>query len=119
MKFATEVSTQKVRQISFLYVNYNPSPTQSKNLNAISQIQFIVHPQKGEGVKNADLIKIHNFCLKHFLQCRFKKNNKNNVCDAVSLFYTLYEGVSKSFWTGCLKRELHMVQLSGTRCSCI
>jgi hypothetical protein len=30
-----------------------------------------------------------------------------------------YEGVSKSFQTGCLERELQMVQLSATRCSCI
>jgi hypothetical protein len=30
-----------------------------------------------------------------------------------------YERVSKSFRTGCLKRELQMVQLSATRCSCI
>jgi hypothetical protein len=30
-----------------------------------------------------------------------------------------YEGVSKSFRTGCLDRELQMVQLSATRCSCI
>jgi hypothetical protein len=29
------------------------------------------------------------------------------------------EGVSKSFRTGCLERELQMVQLSATRCSCI
>jgi hypothetical protein len=32
-------------------------------------------------------------------------------------FYT-HDGVSKSFRTGCLKRELQMVQLSATRCSC-
>jgi hypothetical protein len=31
----------------------------------------------------------------------------------------LYEGVSKSFWTGRLEQELQMVQLSATRCSCI
>jgi hypothetical protein len=31
----------------------------------------------------------------------------------------LYEGVSKSFRTGRLERELRMVQLSATRCSCI
>jgi hypothetical protein len=31
----------------------------------------------------------------------------------------LYEGVSKSFWTGHLEWELQMVQLSATRCSCI
>jgi hypothetical protein len=30
-----------------------------------------------------------------------------------------YEGVSKSFRTGRLARELQMVQLSATRCSCI
>jgi hypothetical protein len=32
---------------------------------------------------------------------------------------TAYEGVSKSFRTGCLVREPQMVQLSATRCSCI
>jgi len=30
-----------------------------------------------------------------------------------------YEGVSKSFRTGCLERELQMMQLSAARCSCI
>jgi hypothetical protein len=30
-----------------------------------------------------------------------------------------YEGVSKSFRTGLLERELQMVQLSATRCSFI
>jgi hypothetical protein len=30
-----------------------------------------------------------------------------------------HEGVSKSFRTGRLERELQMVQLSATRCSCI
>jgi hypothetical protein len=32
---------------------------------------------------------------------------------------TIYEGVSKSFWTGRLDQELQVVQLSATRCSCI
>jgi hypothetical protein len=32
---------------------------------------------------------------------------------------TNYEGVSKSFRTGRLERELQMVQVSATRCSCI
>jgi hypothetical protein len=32
---------------------------------------------------------------------------------------TTYEGVSKNFRTGRLERELKMVQLSDTRCSCI
>jgi uncharacterized membrane protein len=31
----------------------------------------------------------------------------------------VYEGVSKSFRTGCVERELQMVQLSATMCSCI
>jgi hypothetical protein len=34
-------------------------------------------------------------------------------------FEARYEGVSKSFRTGRLERELQMVQLSATRCSCI
>jgi hypothetical protein len=38
---------------------------------------------------------------------------KQPECEAV------YEGVSKSFWTGHLEQELQMVQLSATRCSCI
>jgi hypothetical protein len=28
-------------------------------------------------------------------------------------------GVTKSLWTGRLERELQMVQLSATKCSCI
>jgi hypothetical protein len=31
----------------------------------------------------------------------------------------MYEGVSKNFRIGLLERELQMVQLSATRCSCI
>jgi hypothetical protein len=31
----------------------------------------------------------------------------------------MYEGVSRSFWTGRLEQELQMVQLSATRCCCI
>jgi hypothetical protein len=31
----------------------------------------------------------------------------------------MYEGVSRSFGTGRLERELQMVWLSATRCSCI
>jgi hypothetical protein len=36
-----------------------------------------------------------------------------------TLLTMTYEGVSKSFGTGRLERELQMVQLSATRCSCI
>jgi hypothetical protein len=43
-----------------------------------------------------------------------------NQKEQISLeFYIRYEGVSKSFRTGRLERELQMVQLSATRCSCI
>jgi hypothetical protein len=35
------------------------------------------------------------------------------------LSFTKYEGVSKSFRTDRLERELQMVQLTNTRCSCI
>jgi hypothetical protein len=43
------------------------------------------------------------------------------TCDASFLpsNVSLYEGVSKSFRTCRLERELHMIQLSATRCSCI
>jgi hypothetical protein len=37
----------------------------------------------------------------------------------VCVLQNVYEGVSKSFRTGSLERELQMVQLSVTRCSCI
>jgi hypothetical protein len=43
-------------------------------------------------------------------------------CEAGRVYLTqsaMYEGVSKSFRTGRLERELQMVQLSATRCSCI
>jgi hypothetical protein len=42
-----------------------------------------------------------------------------NVKIKIRSTISLYEGVSKSFRTGRLQRELHMVQLSVTRCSCI
>jgi hypothetical protein len=39
--------------------------------------------------------------------------------EVIDFIILKYEGVSKSFRTGCLERELQMVQLSVTRCSCI
>jgi hypothetical protein len=38
---------------------------------------------------------------------------------SIHLPLLLFDGVSKSFRTGRLERELQMVQLSATRCSCI
>jgi len=53
-------------------------------------------------------------------------NRRINEFIVHSLFHSMcscaplkYEGVPKSFWTGRLERELQMVQLSDTRCSCI
>jgi hypothetical protein len=46
-----------------------------------------------------------------------------NVVDLLVLLFHVTKdhtmGVTKSFWTGRLERELQMVQLSATRCSCI
>jgi hypothetical protein len=33
--------------------------------------------------------------------------------------FEVYEGVSKSFRTGLVEREVQMIQLSATSCSCI
>jgi hypothetical protein len=33
--------------------------------------------------------------------------------------HEIYEGVSKTFRTGHLEREMQLLQLSATRCSCI
>jgi hypothetical protein len=41
------------------------------------------------------------------------------LCAALKIDSAVYGGVSKSFRTGRLERELQMVQLSATRCSCI
>jgi hypothetical protein len=45
------------------------------------------------------------------------ENNETNFLRIQSV--ELYEGVSRIFRTGHLERELQMVQLSATRCSCI
>jgi len=44
---------------------------------------------------------------------------KAAVDRALCIMWFIYEGVSKSFRTGRLERQLQMVQLSATRCSCI
>jgi hypothetical protein len=49
-------------------------------------------------------------------------NGENYVKSSFIIFnlqLNNYEGVSKSFRTGRLERELQMVQLSATMCSCI
>jgi hypothetical protein len=52
---------------------------------------------------------------------KFPSRSVNEKSGVVATLYigTAYKGVSKSFWTGRLERELQMVQLSATRCSCI
>jgi hypothetical protein len=43
----------------------------------------------------------------------------HNISEKIFLYPLTYEGVSKSFQTGRLERELQMVQRSATRCSYI
>jgi hypothetical protein len=49
------------------------------------------------------------------------KDSRDEIHETYSRiqFVRSYEGVSKSFRTSCLERELQTVQLSATRCSCI
>jgi hypothetical protein len=50
----------------------------------------------------------------------YKKTDTLNVlCNLIFSVFGKYEGVSKSFRTGRLERELQVVQLSATTCSCI
>jgi hypothetical protein len=44
--------------------------------------------------------------------------NNNTVMTALCSV-SCYACISKSFWTGRLERELQMVQLSTTTCSCV
>jgi hypothetical protein len=41
------------------------------------------------------------------------------IPEIVGYYVQFYEGVSISFRTGRLERELKMIQLSATRCICI
>jgi hypothetical protein len=75
------------------------------------------------GVVNSCTKKINNNCFWYILTfyitfqlIQLRQINWNNKHDGNS---TVYEGVSKSFRTGRLERELQIVQLSATRCSCI
>jgi hypothetical protein len=58
--------------------------------------------------------------IKFFYKSKTLRNEALRPCSMLAFLHTLtYEGVSTSFRTGCLERELQMVQLSATRCSCI
>jgi hypothetical protein len=48
-----------------------------------------------------------------------KRNGQYTTLKNVTKYSDVYEGVSKSFRTGRLARELKIVQLSATMCSCI
>jgi hypothetical protein len=68
----------------------------------------------------------NNFtCILPFMvlmSCHFQRHRSCLLRIFFSVFAqwtTMYEGVSKSFRTGRPERELQMVQLSATRCSCI
>jgi hypothetical protein len=56
----------------------------------------------------------------HGMKCfvsTVSENKRNEIKEKVRL--KKYEAVSISFRTGPVERELQMVQLSATRCSCI
>jgi hypothetical protein len=55
------------------------------------------------------------------ITCQWKSVKECMICFPYFALanMNIYEGLSKSFWYGCLEWELQMVQLSATRCSCI
>jgi hypothetical protein len=84
------------------------------------------HKKQGEREQTNRLALYEYILVFAFLDSRRKikhsevngsKNSLNFSCSCFSQY--IYEGVSKSFRTGRLERELQMVQLSATRCSCI
>jgi hypothetical protein len=56
------------------------------------------------------LFQMHSVCVDSLIDVTYA---------VLKLLVFEYEGVFKSFRTGRLERELQMVQLSATRCSCI
>jgi hypothetical protein len=74
-------------------------------------------------------IRLDNICIfilfVHFpgnlttIICNNRVYSSGHTSDYQPLIINKYEGVSRSFRTGRLERELQMVQLSATRCSCI
>jgi hypothetical protein len=84
------------------------------------------HPSNPSiGDEACRLMDRHDFLIMHSnLRISCKKNAQKLRC--MTAYYSenkiansMYESVSKSFRTGRLERELQMVQLSATRCSCI
>jgi hypothetical protein len=61
------------------------------------------------------LLIVQKFKLTDVYLCKWLQDRISSVV----LNLVIYKGVSKCFWTGCLEKELQMVQLSATRCSFI
>jgi hypothetical protein len=60
--------------------------------------------------------------LKHRDNFTLPSKKGSNIISTLTRYteiHQIYEGVSKSSRTGCLERELQMIQLSATRWSCI
>jgi len=60
-----------------------------------------------------------NFCVLLFSPPNQKHTESRSWRLSAKQVPSIYDGVSKSFLTACLKRELQMVQLSATRYSCV
>jgi hypothetical protein len=72
---------------------------------------MLISSSRKENIMNPSYYKDACF-LKGSCSCRW------HSCD-LQCMLRVYKDVSKSFRTGCLERELQMVRLSATRCSCI
>jgi hypothetical protein len=86
-------------------------------LNALKQVLWMTHFNVSVNqfrYFHALLIVVSLMCIEkpNRWLCRHGRHCANSL-------RIIYEGVSESFWTGRLERELQMVQLSATRCSCI
>jgi hypothetical protein len=94
----------------FTNIYSNITVQRSLNITPLYTLNVTV----SKNISDRDWRVVNEMCVLRRVQCffiiHFLVENSHRL---------IYEGVSKSFRTGCLERELQMVQLSATRCSCI
>jgi hypothetical protein len=91
----------------------------SATLISFLTIQDMEPPVKTLEALAADRTYKLGMSFKYLRVIRDVRLYSSNTKQVPGKTYDAYEGVSKSFRTGRLERELQMVQLSATRCSCI